>query len=309
MRGPTDAVVAPRASDGRPISLPWGDGPQEGCAVHHRFRPRRPRGRQGTLVLAIIALALLASALPALPAGARSKGPAGMGEFLWGLAGQESGWNYTARNGWSGAYGRYQVMPANWPHWAHDYLGDRWADQTPRNQELVVRGKMADLHRWLGSWRRVAYWWLTGDDERDSSRWSSTARGYVRNVLALRKRAPKGGDPIPVGPAGNGPSADRGDWRLVVESANLFRRPEGKRRVRQLKDGQVLFVQRVRSGDRDVLWMRVSTAAGHIGWVSIRRTVPTRKPGEAHRWPRGGPGSDPGPDEERRRDRARPRPR
>ena len=38
----------------------------------------------------------------------------------------------------------------------------RNAKQTPANQEKVAAGKFTSLYRSLGSWRRVAYWWLTG---------------------------------------------------------------------------------------------------------------------------------------------------
>jgi hypothetical protein len=41
---------------------------------------------------------------------------------------------------------------------------------------------MTSLYRWLGSWRRVAYWWLTGSDRR--SGWSPAARRYVAKVMA-----------------------------------------------------------------------------------------------------------------------------
>ena len=38
--------------------------------------------------------------------------------FMWAMAGQESGWDYYARNSASGAFGKYQIMPFNWPVWA-----------------------------------------------------------------------------------------------------------------------------------------------------------------------------------------------
>ena len=53
-------------------------------------------------------------------------------------------------------------------------------------QEFVARGKMHGLYHWLGSWRRVAYWWLTGKSNR--SGWSKFARHYVNNVMAIYER-------------------------------------------------------------------------------------------------------------------------
>jgi hypothetical protein len=95
----------------------------------------------------------------------------------------ESGGRYDARNPVSGAYGKYQIMPSNWPAWAGRYLGDRRARPTPRNQDRVAAGRMTDLYRAYGAWDRVAYWWLTGKrGPRDT--WSAYARRYVSRVMA-----------------------------------------------------------------------------------------------------------------------------
>lgn len=285
-----------------------------------RVRPRLSRGRREAFSLAVALLAVIALLLPGAAFGARDDRPrpkdaahdgGRLGAFLWGLAGEESGWDWTARNRISGAYGRYQVMPENWPSWADRYLGDRFADPSPRNQALVVRRKVADLFDWLGSWRRVAYWWLTGDTRTDERRWSRVARGYVDDVMALAARAPERGDPVPPAPADGEPVAERGDWRFVVgDDVPLLDRPDGEKRViTDLRDGQVLYVQGARRSGSDVLWLRVSTAGDLIGWVSLRRTVPAGRPDEAGRWPRAGRVSHPqgGPDGDR--SRARPRPR
>ena len=107
----------------------------------------------------------------------------GIDRFLYALSRVESGGNYRARNHSSGAYGRYQIMPANWAGWARRWVGNGSAHQSPRNQETVARGKIHALYHWLGSWRRVAYWWLTGSSK--TSGWSAYASRYVRNVMAI----------------------------------------------------------------------------------------------------------------------------
>ena len=61
---------------------------------------------------------------------------------MYAMGQVESGGNYTARNPTSGAYGKYQIMPSNWPAWARRYLGNPSARQTPANQEIVAAGKM-----------------------------------------------------------------------------------------------------------------------------------------------------------------------
>ena len=118
-----------------------------------------------------------------------AKAPRGLARFMEAVGSVESGGNYKARNPVSGAYGKYQIMPANWPAWARQYLGDAHAKQTPRNQDRVAAGKMTSLHGWLGSWRRVAYWWLTGSSK--TSGWSSYAKRYVAKVMARYRHGSK----------------------------------------------------------------------------------------------------------------------
>jgi Transglycosylase-like domain len=118
-----------------------------------------------------------------------AKAPRGLARFMEAVGSVESGGNYKARNPVSGAYGKYQIMPANWPAWARQYLGDAHAKQTPRNQDRVAAGKMTSLHGWLGSWRRVAYWWLTGSSK--TTGWSSYAKRYVAKVMARYRHGSK----------------------------------------------------------------------------------------------------------------------
>jgi len=129
-----------------------------------------------------------------VPTADAAKPPAGLARFMAAVGSVESGGDYTARNAVTGAYGKYQIMPSNWPAWARRYLGNAHAKQTPRNQERVAKGKMTSLHGWLGTWRRVAYWWLTGSSK--TSGWSSHAKRYVTKVMALYRHGP-GPDPVP----------------------------------------------------------------------------------------------------------------
>ena len=150
------------------------------------------------MFLALVIVALAAGAAPRPGFAAEPPERNEQLRFMWAMAQQESGGDYYARNVSSGAFGRYQIMPFNWPAWAQKYLGDRRAEQTPWNQEQVAYGKLRDLYRWLGSWKRVAYWWLTGSSEPNEKRWSSYAKGYVRNIMTLRKQAPRRGSTMPV---------------------------------------------------------------------------------------------------------------
>jgi hypothetical protein len=107
--------------------------------------------------------------------------PPGLDRFMSAVAKVESGGNHKAVNKTSGAYGRYQILPSNWRAWASRYLGNANAKPTPANQEKVAKAKMKSLYSWLGSWRRVSYWWLTGSSR--TTAWSKAATNYVTRVM------------------------------------------------------------------------------------------------------------------------------
>ena len=203
--------------------------------------------------------------------------------FMWAMAGQESGWDYYARNRASGAFGKYQIMPFNWPEWAEKYLGERDADQTPWNQEQVAFGKLRDLYSWLGSWKRVAYWWLTGSSEPDQTRWSSYAAGYVTNILALRKQAPADVDRMPERTSSR---AQRGDWRQAARDQRLRLSPNGTRWPMRgrIRDGEIMKVRASRLTPAGERWVAVVTIDGRLGWLRQSRTLPTEAPARPARW-------------------------
>ena len=137
-------------------------------------------GRRPAVVVVAIAMALTMGAIGAAPIAAAD--PPGLERFMAAVARVESGGNHKAVNKTSGAYGRYQIMPSNWRAWAKRYLGNANARPTAANQERVARAKMGSLYNWLGSWRRVSYWWLTGSSR--TSAWSRAATNYVTRVMA-----------------------------------------------------------------------------------------------------------------------------
>ena len=142
-------------------------------------------GRRSAVLVATLATILVLTASGSAAFAAKS--PPGLSRFMSAVGRIESGGNYTARNPKSGAYGKYQIMPSNWPSWARQYLGNSKAKQTPANQEKVAAGKMTSLYRWLGSWKRVDYWWLTGSSR--TSGWSSYAKRYVAKVMRYYRDA------------------------------------------------------------------------------------------------------------------------
>jgi hypothetical protein len=204
-------------------------------------------------------------------------------QFMWAMAGQESGWDYYARNASSGAFGRYQIMPFNWPVWAAQYLGDGRADQTPWNQETVAFAKIGDLYRWLGSWKRVAYWWLTGQTDGDERHWSSYAQSYVSNIMQLRQRAPHDAGVMPARTASR---SQRGDWRRAAGQQRLRLAP-GERpwpRHGAVAEGQVLRVRHATTMGSRVRWIAVVTRDGRLGWLPQSQTLPATRPSGARKW-------------------------
>ncbi|MDQ2965212.1 MAG: transglycosylase family protein [Chloroflexota bacterium] len=148
--------------------------------------------------VALFATILLLGLVPASPAFGRE--PEGIDRFMQAVGQVESGGRYAARNRWSGAFGKYQIMPASWRGWARIYLGNANAPRTRKNQEIVARGKMTALHLWLGDWRRVAHWWLTGSS-RNEALWSASARRYVAKVMKAYRTGPAvPPEPVPAEP-------------------------------------------------------------------------------------------------------------
>lgn len=141
---------------------------------------RDPVGRRSAIAVALLAMAVLVGVIGAAPTFAAD--PPGLERFMTAVARVESGGNHQAANITSGAYGRYQILPDNWRAWARRYLGDANAKPTLANQERVAKAKMRSLYRWLGSWRRVSYWWLTGSSS--TTAWSRAATNYVTRVMA-----------------------------------------------------------------------------------------------------------------------------
>lgn len=140
-------------------------------------------GRRRAVPAAILTAVLLVSIIPAV--GNSATAPPNIDRFLYALGRVESGGSYTARNPSSGAYGKYQIMPASWAGWAKAYLGSSSAPQTPKNQEIVARRKVTALYNWLDTWPTVAHWWLTGSSERNAKLWSSYSRSYVAKVMSV----------------------------------------------------------------------------------------------------------------------------
>lgn len=66
--------------------------------------------------------------------------------FVKAIALQESGGNYNDVNARTGATGKYQIMPENWPKWANQAGLPPNSRMTPENQERVARYKLREYY-------------------------------------------------------------------------------------------------------------------------------------------------------------------
>ncbi len=82
--------------------------------------------------------------------------------FMTAISGQESGGNYNAVNGRTGASGRFQIMPGNWPAWSKEAGLGAGAPRTPENQDKVAQFKMQQYYNQYGDWGKVAEAWYGG---------------------------------------------------------------------------------------------------------------------------------------------------
>lgn len=80
------------------------------------------------------------------------------------IGGQESegSGGYNAVNGRTGASGKYQIMPSNWPSWAEEAGLSADAPMTPENQEIVARHKLREYYDKYGA-RGAAIAWYGGE--------------------------------------------------------------------------------------------------------------------------------------------------
>lgn len=241
---------------------------------------RRSRRLAVLSVSVLLALTTIAASVGSTALAARR---IGIDDFMTGLACVESSGRFTAFNEVSSAYGKYQVMPRNWVAWARYYLGNRWAQPTPRNQEYVVRERIIDLFNVHPSWRNVAHWWLTGDAHTKETLWSDVSLGYVNRVMTIAAAAatPALSAAVPAAcfPMDLRPPTIRTEpfphVRVTGGAVNV-RRAAGYefRTVTVVRRGQRLAVLGSARDPRGKPWLRVGLWDGRTGWIASWLTEP-----------------------------------
>jgi len=204
-------------------------------------------------------------------------------DFMTGLACVESGGRYDATNVVSGSYGKYQIMPRVWLAWAGRYLGNRWADPTPRAQEYVARSRISDLYGLHHRWPLVAHWWLTGNADPDQHEWSDASSGYVDSVITIARlvRTPTGAAQVPARCFARDlplPKIRTAPLpRVVVTAGRVFIR-EGagadNRAVGTVTQGTLLAVLGTRRDAEGKKWLNVGLRDGSKAWVASWLTEP-----------------------------------
>ncbi len=126
------------------------------------------------------------AALGGLDAGGTASGDP-VEALLRAVGSQESGNNYNARNGRTGASGKYQIMPASWGPWSREAGLPAGAPRTPENQERVARFKMGQYVQQFGQ-QGAAVAWYAGP---------SAAKAWVKNSEASRftRKQGRGNEP------------------------------------------------------------------------------------------------------------------
>lgn len=114
--------------------------------------------------------------------------------FLYGLRMQESGGNYSARQGSTGAAGAYQIMTNNIGPWSREILGRTVTVQefmgSPGVQDQIATGKLLKYVNQYG-YRGAASAWYSGNPKLDQSTRPQpngpTIKQYVDEVLDKAK--------------------------------------------------------------------------------------------------------------------------
>ena len=83
-------------------------------------------------------------------------------QFMDAISQQESGGNYDITNPDSGAHGRFQIMPENWPSWSVEAGLPAGSAPTAANQDRVAEFKMQQYFNQYGNWADVASVWYSG---------------------------------------------------------------------------------------------------------------------------------------------------
>ena len=87
------------------------------------------------------------------------------------ISGQESGGDYEVSNVHSGAFGRYQIDPDNFPQWSAEAGLPEGSPMSPENQDIVARYKLGAYYNKYGAKGAAIAW----NKEKKAVGWSQEA--------------------------------------------------------------------------------------------------------------------------------------
>lgn len=91
-----------------------------------------------------------------------------------------TGGGYDTVNSDSGAAGRFQIMPDNWPSWSAEAGLEPGAPMSPENQEFVAAYKLNEyFEESLGDWAKVARMWYAGPGSLEWTEEQLNAKQYT----------------------------------------------------------------------------------------------------------------------------------
>jgi TP901 family phage tail tape measure protein len=141
----------------------------------------------------IIQRGMIREQMDAAMSGAGYNGPplTGFEAFFQAISAQESGGNYSAVNGSSGALGKYQIMPSNVGPWGKQYLGKNITPaqflSTPALQDQLARAVLGSYFARYGA-RGAAAKWYSGDASLSESTAKQgnypSIKEYVDSIMA-----------------------------------------------------------------------------------------------------------------------------
>ena len=235
-----------------------------------------------TIFVSSLLVACLALGSPAV-VGARRAVTVDIDSFMTGLACTESAGRFDVVNRLSGALCKYQIMPDNWRAWTRRYMGNPWAQPTPRNQEFIARERISRLYAKHGDWQLVAHWWLTGNTPLDPTMWSDGASHYVNTVMAIAFMA-AGPDARELIPRKCFPVQFRTpkirDWppqRVLITGGRINVRVSPgyeNRAIDVLRQGMRPAVLASARDVRGNKWLRIGLSDGRTGWIASWYTRP-----------------------------------
>lgn len=193
----------------------------------------------------------------------------GGGDLISAIAGQESEGDYNATNARTGASGKYQILPSNWPEWSVEAGLPAGSSMTPENQEIVARFKLKQYEEKYGPQGAMVAWY---GGPGNAERWVA---GETTDVYGRPWTAKNGnGDEPSIAEYVESVSGRMGQGGTQVVERNETMRAEIRARLKELEQQEKLnYSARVNAAAEQMAEMANS---GQIRTLDDARRVGTQ---------------------------------